>query len=132
VIEIQIGDGDMRLVVPASPEHLRAVRLVAADAAGRAGLDCDETDDLRIAVDEVCHALMRATDQPILLGIAAREDRVAVEGSVVVGAPASELPLHPLSEAILRSVTDEFDIVVDGREMRFRLVKRKASVVSCG
>jgi histidine kinase-like protein len=132
VIERQICDGDMRLVVPASPEHLRAVRLVAADAAGRAGLDCEETDDLRIAVDEVCHALMRVTDQPILLGIAAREDRVAVEGSVMVGVRASALPLHPLSEAILRSVTDAFDIVVDGREMRFRLVKRKASVVSCG
>ncbi len=41
------------------------MRLVAADAAGRAGLDYDEVEDFRIAVDELCHLLMSSTDHEI-------------------------------------------------------------------
>src|SRR5258705_12262941 len=51
-----VGECALRLQVPATVEHLRTVRLVAADAAERAGFDCDQTDDIRIAVDELCHA----------------------------------------------------------------------------
>jgi hypothetical protein len=58
------GD-ELSLVVPPYSEFLRAVRLVAADAAVRAGLDCEETEDFRLAVDELCHTLMSATDHSI-------------------------------------------------------------------
>src|SRR5262249_16345456 len=47
------GKGDrVHLVVPASSRFLRTTRLVAADAAGRAGCDVEEIEDFRIAVDE--------------------------------------------------------------------------------
>lgn len=49
---------EVRLEVPPSAEHLRVVRLVAAEAGARAGLDVEATDDLRIAVDELCHVLV--------------------------------------------------------------------------
>ena len=39
---------DVWLTVPPFSEYLRTVRLVAADAAGRAGLDYDEIEDFRI------------------------------------------------------------------------------------
>src|SRR5712691_12982168 len=63
-----VGQCELRLQVPPTIEHLRTVRLVAADAADRAGFDCDETDDLRIAVDEVCHAVLKSTEAPITVG----------------------------------------------------------------
>ena len=49
----------VHLVVPPSSEYLRTARLVAADAAVRAGLDCEEIEDFRIAVDELCHSSCR-------------------------------------------------------------------------
>src|SRR3954471_4095898 len=50
--------GDVRLVVPASPEYLRLVRLTAAGLASRLGFSFDEVEDLRIAVDELCFHLL--------------------------------------------------------------------------
>ena len=64
-VEDVVGPCQLRLQVPPTVEHLRTIRLVAADAANRAGFDCDETEDLRIAVDEVCHAVLRSTEAPI-------------------------------------------------------------------
>src|SRR5436190_5572519 len=45
-----VGQCELRLQVPPTIEHLRSVRLVAADAANRAGFDCDQTDGLRVTL----------------------------------------------------------------------------------
>ena len=63
--EIRTTMDDVHLVIPACSEFLRALRLVAADAAVRAGLDCEEVEDFRIAVDELSHAVMAATDHHV-------------------------------------------------------------------
>ena len=76
-----VGQCELRLQVPATIEHLRTVRLVAADAADRAGFDCDETDDLRIAVDEVCHAVLKSTEAPITVGFSTEPGLVRVTGA---------------------------------------------------
>jgi hypothetical protein len=118
---------DLRLLVPPSPEHLRAVRLVAADTAGRAGFDCDQTDDLRIALDELCHSVMRGAGGPITLVFEADEGRVTIEGSAPFRrAPGMPL-LDPLSDAILHSVTDFFEIVDSSPGVRFMLMMERAS-----
>ena len=59
---------EIRLIIPGSPDFLRLARLAAADAGSRAGLTFDEIEDLRIAVDELCHSVMRAdgSDERIL------------------------------------------------------------------
>src|ERR687895_1148119 len=57
--------GDVRLVVPASPEYLRLVRLTAAGMASRLGFTFDEVEDLRIAVDELCFHLLGESDDVI-------------------------------------------------------------------
>ena len=118
---------DLRLLVPPSPQHLRAVRLVAADTGGRAGFDCDQTDDLRIAVDELCHSVMRGAGGPITLVFEADDGRVTIEGSARFRrAPGAPL-LDPLSDAILHSVSDFFEIVDSPPDVRFMLMMARAS-----
>src|SRR5207249_10267860 len=70
MFERDAGEWELRLRVPPSVDHLRTVRLVAADAGERAGFDHDEICDLRIAVSELCDAVMRSTEAPIKLGFA--------------------------------------------------------------
>lgn len=45
--------------IPAAPQHLSAVRAVAADLAMHQDMDLDSVDDLRLAVDEACSSLVR-------------------------------------------------------------------------
>jgi len=45
--------------IPATPQHLSAVRAVAADLAMHQDMDLDSVDDLRLAVDEACSTLVQ-------------------------------------------------------------------------
>jgi serine/threonine-protein kinase RsbW len=115
---------DLRLLVPVGGEHLRAARLVAADAGERAGFDCDATDDLRIAVDELCHSLMRLTDHPIVLAFWVDDGKVTIEGTAVPR--SAEVPRLPaLAETILRGTTDFFELVEHDGAVQFLLVKTR-------
>jgi hypothetical protein len=115
------GGHDVQLLVPPHAEHLRAIRLVAADTAGRAGLDYEQTDDLRIAIDELCHCLMRVVEGPISLRFAGAHGVVTIEGSARLTAETSSI-LGPLSEAILQSVTEFFEMVHSSAEVSFMLI----------
>lgn len=124
MVGVETPAQDLHLLIPADSEHLRAARLVAADAAGRAGFDCEETEDLRIAVDELCHCLMRVTDGPISLTFAVNGSRVTIEGRALAASAFATPLLHPFSEAILRSATDCFEVIdTDHPEVRFVLGK---------
>jgi hypothetical protein len=74
-------DDEVCLLVPPRSWHLRAVRLIAAEAGVRAGFAGRELDDLRVAVDELCYTLMDATDDRLLLRVHVRNGRVIVRGS---------------------------------------------------
>jgi anti-sigma regulatory factor (Ser/Thr protein kinase) len=127
-LESQVGAGELRLQVPATADHLRTVRLVAADAAERAGFDCDETDDLRIAVDELCHAVMNSSDAPIVLGFAIAPGLVEVRGA---GERKNARPLEmsPVSELVVDSVSESFELVDGASAVGFVLVKRTSRAV---
>ncbi len=120
-----VQDGhDVGLLVPPRAEHLRAIRLVAADTAGRAGLDYEQTDDLRIAIDELCHCLMRVVEGPISLTFAGANGVVTIEGSAPLSAGCASV-LGPLSQAILQSVTEFFEIIDAPPEVRFLLIVKE-------
>jgi anti-sigma regulatory factor (Ser/Thr protein kinase) len=116
----------LRLQVPATVEHLRTVRLVAADAAERAGFDCDQTDDIRIAVDELCHAVMESTDAPIVLGFTVEPGVVEVRGTARRVGVSCPVRMSPLSELVVDSVSESFELVDGPSEVGFVLVKRAA------
>jgi hypothetical protein len=119
-----VGTCQLRLQVPPTVEHLRTIRLVAADAANRAGFDCDETDDLRIAVDEVCHAVLRSTEAPITVGFSTEPGRVEVRGAADQRGIPRPLHLAPLSQLIVDAVSDEVELADGSAGIRFTLVKR--------
>jgi histidine kinase-like protein len=123
MLEKPVGECELRLQVPATVDHLRTVRLVAADAAERAGFDCDETDDLRIAVDELCHAVMNSSDAPIILGFAVAPGRVEVRGAAKRANVARPLQLSQLSALIVDSVSESFELADRPHEVGFVLVK---------
>jgi hypothetical protein len=119
-----VGRCELRLQVPPTIEHLRTVRLVAADAADRAGFDCDETDDLRIAVDEVCHAVLKSTEAPITVGFSTEPGLVRVSGAARREGAQGPLHLPRLSQLIVDAVSDDVEIVDGSAGIRFTLVKR--------
>ncbi len=121
--ENTVDHSELRLQVPATADHLRTVRLVAADAAERAGFDCDDTDDLRIAVDELCHAVMTITDAPILLGFAVHGGLVEVRGAAERDGAEGAYHLSPLSELIVDAVSDTYELVDGPSDVRFVLRK---------
>jgi hypothetical protein len=123
MLEQPVGECELRLQVPATVDHLRTVRLVAADAAERAGFDCDETDDLRIAVDELCHAVMNSSDAPIVLGFAVAPGRVEVRGAAKRSASARPLEMSQLSALVVDSVSTSFELIDGSGDVGFVLVK---------
>jgi hypothetical protein len=112
-----LGD-ELVMVVPPYSRFLRSVRLIAADAAVRAGLDCDETDDFRLAVDELCHTMMGATDHPLRLSF--QPTRVGVSARGVTRARTGARPaIGELSATIITALADAYELdVVDG-ELQF-------------
>ena len=119
-----VGQCELRLQVPPTIEHLRTVRLVAADAANRSGFDCDQTDDLRIAVDEVCHAMLKSTDAPITIGFCAEPGLVRVQGAAPREGALGPLHLPRMSQLIVDAVSDDVEIVDGSSSIRFTLVMR--------
>jgi hypothetical protein len=121
----------VELVVPPSSEYLRTVRLVAADAAVRAGLDCDEIEDFRIAVDELCHLVMTATDQFIRLRFVTDGERVIVEGAAPSRSGAAERQPSELSALILAATADSYDVSTSiGGVMTFSVLKQTRHVLA--
>ena len=102
---------DVWLTVPPFSEYLRTARLVAADAAGRAGLDYDEVEDFRIAVDELCHLLMSSTDHEISRVVRRRRVVACSRAGRAQRRPGSPLsPLNDLSRTIIDSVADHHEL----------------------
>jgi hypothetical protein len=120
----------VRLVVPPASQYLRTVRLVAADAAVRTGLDCEEIEDFRIAIDELTHLLMASTDDFVELWFVAGEERVVAHGRARCRPAATTRSLGDLSELILASTADFYNITSVDDEMAFEVVKQKRRVLA--
>lgn len=116
-------DGDrVHLVFPASSRFLRTARLVAADAAGRAGCDVEEIEDFRIAVDELCHLLMTATDHFVHLTITSFDAHVVAHGSTRARS-GDVRRLDDVSEMIVVGTVDHYEITSGPSNLSFEVVK---------
>ena len=125
--------GDVRLVVPASPEYLRLVRLTAAGMASRLGFTFDEVEDLRIAVDELCFHLLGEADDGIPpdedrtmdLTYSAEVDSITITGRTGLSGAVPEP--SELSEQILDALVDEHEVSGTDGMILFRLKKQRES-----
>jgi hypothetical protein len=125
--QLRIVGEDVWLTVPPFSEFLRTVRLVAADVGSRAGLDYDEVEDFRIAVDELCHLLMSSTDHEISLsfGVVGRSALARGHAARRHGAPLA--PLGDLSRSIIDSVADHHETFERDDEIGFSVMKESRS-----
>jgi hypothetical protein len=119
---------EIKLTMPAVPQLLRVARLTAAGLAGRLGFNFDEIEDVKIAVDELCFALVgtKGRDGDLTVTYRLLPDALEIEGSGVFGGAASPVPSE-LSAQILAAVVDEHELTRDGDQLRFRLRKLRAA-----
>jgi serine/threonine-protein kinase RsbW len=124
-------EGDVELVLPADAHLVRIARLVASGVAGIEGFDVDEVDDLRIAVDEGCAALLEGGDgSPLLVSFSLEGGAVDVFGTTRAGDGAVLDPDRlSLSRQILSVVVEDHTLLVDAGQVSFRFRKRRARTV---
>ena len=125
---IGLAMGEVRLEVPASPEFFRITRIMVAGVASRVGFTLDEVEDLRIAIDELCFALVGRGGRPgtLTLQYAIADDGLTVRGTGhFVDGPDNSPVLSPLSDQILSAVVDECEVSGGSDGPSFRMVKRR-------
>lgn len=124
---------DLTLTIPASSDHIRFARLVASAAATRLGFDYDTVEDLRIAVSEMCTAVVEACEGEgtlTLIYCADGEVGIRIDGhaafrdGMAAGVERDELVGH-----ILEAVTDEhsLDLGPNGGSFMLRMGSSRPS-----
>ena len=109
-------DEEVLLRLPARPEFVKLVRVTATGLASRLGFSWDEVEDLRLAVDELCYAVLDGQRGHPLLSIRYRmaELSLEVEGYLeddgTTSAAQSELRLSQFGDQILSALVDEHAI----------------------
>lgn len=103
----------VELTLPVEADLLVLARLTAATVASRANFDVEEIEDLRLAVDELCIALIQGQgDGRLELRFSRDGDHIEVVGTLrpEAGAPGGDLLGQSddgLSERILDALVDE-------------------------
>jgi len=122
-----VGGEEVRLTMPATPQLLRVARLTAAGLAGRLGFSFDEIEDIKIAVDELCFALVgsRGRQGSLTVTYHLNGKELIIEGEGTFDDGGSDPAPSELSAQILAAVVDEHEVRRDGDVMRFRLLKQR-------
>jgi hypothetical protein len=121
---LSVGGDRVHLIVPPSSKFLRTVRLVAADAAERAGCELDEVEDFRIAADELCHLVMTATDHDLHVSFTTFDAHVVARASAAMRNRNARPELEEVSAVIVADTADWFEIAVEGDALVVEVVKR--------
>ena len=102
----------MQLVLPADPQLLRIVRLVASGMASLGPLDLDAVEEVRVAADELVSTLMEASDGgPVTLDLSITADALSLEASTAV---RGELAVDPMTDRILDNVSTRHEWRTEG------------------
>ena len=118
------------LTVPAQPEFLRVVRMTASGLGSRLGFNIDEVDDLRLALDELCFALIgKGTDGALQLTYVLEDHALRISGEVATETNSSE-ELNELSRQILTALVDEHELRNGNGTRGFTLAKRRSPATS--
>ena len=116
------------LTLPAIGEYARTARLTAAELASRVGMDIDDVDDVKLAVEEAfIFAAQRAAGHEVTLAFELAESSIGL----VVGPFPGPCDTESGSDAgrryahfILESICDEFEVVDRDGQCFLRLTKR--------
>ena len=102
----------MTLSLPAGPEFVRLARVTATGLASRLGFSWDEIEDLRLAVDELCHAVIGPSgrDGVIRLHYLLEGTGLRVEGRGFFDPGGPPVGISELGHQILSALVDEHDV----------------------
>lgn len=118
------------IAIPASPQYVQIVRLIAAGLASRLGFTLDEIDDLKIAVDELAAYLTGTQGRDGTLEVVFRIEgqRIEIDGTGRFS-PGDKVrtELTDFSRMILETVVDHAALSYDSGAPRFELVKSRES-----
>ena len=119
--------------IPASPQFVQVVRLVAAGLASRLKFTIDDIEDLKIGVDELCAYLTGSQGREGTLEVrfTIGEDKVEISGRGDLS-PGHKVrtELTEFSQMILDTVADSASLVQKDGSPVFHLVKTKAPTSS--
>lgn len=121
---------NISIQIPASPEYLNVVRLIASGLASRLKFTIDDIEDLKIAVDELSAYLTGAQGRDGRLDIVFEvyDDRIEIKGSGTFSAGTKvRTELTDLSRMILETVVDDAALELTDGTPTFKLSKAKRS-----
>ena len=122
---------EVSLKFPASFEYIRLARLVASGLAAQVNFNLDDIEDLRIAVDELCSALVEAAaDRTSTVTVTFRVDdqQIQMEADVpTVGANGSYV-IDDISSHILRAAVDRHELEQAAERLVARMSKQCLTV----
>lgn len=99
------GSTHLELVLPADPQLLRIVRLVASGLASLADLDLDGVEEIRVAADELVSTLIEASaGEPISVRFTVTDDALRLEASTPLASGAT-LTVDPMVDRVLAAVS---------------------------
>jgi len=121
--------------VPLDLRSLRPVRLVALDAAARAGLDVAAADALQAGMDELCVAVVEAARVAsgagrLVVRLRFRDGEVSARGVARLDRDHPAVVLGPLARSILAASVDDFTIVDEDDLVCFEVWKRANGAAS--
>jgi serine/threonine-protein kinase RsbW len=114
--------------IPASPQYLQVVRLVASGLATRIGFTLEDIDDLKHGVDELSAYLTGAKGREGTLEINFEVDESKIEITGIARlAPGDKVrtDLTEFSQMILDTVADSASLAMKDGAPVFQLVKSK-------
>ena len=116
--------------IPASPEYLQVVRLVAAGLASRLSFTLEDIEDLKIAVDELSAYITGAHGRSGTLAVSftLNDDRIQISGTgEYTQRYEIRTELTEFSRMILETVTDSAELSASDGNPTFSLIKSKSS-----
>ena len=106
--------GEVCITIPAHPQFLRLLRLVASGFASDLGFDSDELEEIRIAVDEAGALLLQdPAVRSIDLVIAATGPDELRASVVAVGTPGWAVEVDPIAAELLAIIVERLEITSD-------------------
>jgi hypothetical protein len=127
-----VPDGTgVTLCFPAATERVRLARVLAATLADEAGFDYDEVEDVRIAVDELCFAVLDAGQTVGTFDITAESSpgELTITGICHFegeARPSTDETNAELTAQILGTVVDSYSVDFDGDIGTFSLRKSRS------
>lgn len=122
---------EVSLKFPASFEYIRLARLVASGLAAQVNFNLDDIEDLRIAVDELCSALVEAAadrTSTVTVTFRVESQQIHMEADVPTDGASGSYEIDDISSHILRAAVDRHELEQAAERLIARMSKQCLTV----